>query len=49
MRVSSEFSRRSVRILKQHQEGIIDAVEFDGETAAVELALRALEARMWTA
>ncbi len=31
------------RILKQHREGYIDDEEFEGEMAAVELALRALE------
>ncbi len=32
------------RILKQHREGYIDDEEFEGEMAAVELALRAFEA-----
>lgn len=31
------------RILKQHREGYIDDEEFEGEMAAVELTLRALE------
>lgn len=36
------------RVLKQHREGYIDDEEFEGEMAAVELALHALEVRSWT-
>ena len=41
-REKERLKLKRVRILKQHREGYIDDVEFEGEMAAVELALRQL-------
>ena len=43
-REKERLKLKRVRVLKQHREGYIDDDEFQGKMAAVELALRALEA-----
>ncbi len=42
-REKERLKLKRVRVLKQHREGYIDDEEFEGEMAAVELALRQLD------